>query len=79
MLVQVFKALLNYALYIEIFIYNVCSLYVEFKFIVHYDAEITFLITLIQINTCNGVAVVGVCSSNVETFTFLYIKVHLPF
>ena len=38
MLVQVFEALLNYAEYTETFIYNVCSLYVEFKFIVHYDA-----------------------------------------
>ena len=40
------EALLNDAYYTETFIYNVCSLYVECKFIVHHDAEITFLITL---------------------------------
>ena len=50
------------------------SMYVEFKFLVHYDAEITVLIT-----PCNGVVVVEVCWSNVETFAFIYIKVHLPF
>ena len=55
------------------------GLYVEFKFIVLYDAEITFLIALIQLSTCNGVVVVGVCWSNVDMFAFLYIKVHLSF
>ena len=45
MLVQVIEALFNDAWYTETFIYNVCSLNVEFKFTVHYDAEIAFLIS----------------------------------
>ena len=32
-------------------------------FIVHYDAEIAFLIALIQLSTCNGKGVVMVCWS----------------
>ena len=74
-----FEALLNDALYTETFNDNVCGLYVEFKLIVHYDTNITFLIALIQLSTCNGVVVVGVCWSNVKMFAFIYIKVHLPF
>ena len=54
----------------ETFIYNVCSLNVEFKFIVHDDAEIMFLITQLDQYMqwciyCEGL-------SNI-------LKVHLPF
>ena len=56
-----------------------CSLHVEFKFIVHYDAEhhiLDHFQLLDQYLQWGTVVIVGVCSSNVETFVFIYIKAH---
>ena len=56
----------------------VCSLYVEFKFIVHYDAEIMFLITHPDqyLQWCSRYGGLLVQCGDVSIF---YIKVHLPF